>query len=253
VATESDLRDLLRGPEPEGRAAIDLDTVLTRARRRRRPRVVAAQALGSVAVVGALATGVVLGLPATQPGVLTLAEDAAGGAADEAASGPAVEDGQLIRTPSAATLNACAAPVNDVVGSPGLVLELVPLVVSAGEENIPVAVTLRNTGADRVVGSSELEPTLTLSREGIVVWHSNGPRDLAATMIDLDPGEAMTYTATLEPIVCGPEDTVVGFRDDLPAAEPGSYELRAALDVAPASGATAPLLVTGPPVAVDVR
>lgn len=253
MATESDLRDLLREPEPEGRAAIDLDTVLSRARRRRRPRVVAAQALGSVAVIGALATGVVVGLPATQPGVLMVAEDSAGGAGDEAASGPAAEDGQLIRTPSAATLQTCSAPVSDIGGASGLVLTVAPAVAAAGDAGIPIEVTLRNTSETSFTGVTGLEPILTLSRDGIVLWYSNGPRDLAATAVDLAPGEEMVFRATLEPVVCGPEDSAEGFRDDLPAAEPGAYEVRAALDVVPDDDGTGPLLVTGPPSALELR
>ena len=79
MATESDLRDLLRDPDPEGRPTIDLNAVVTRARRRRRPKVIAAQALGSVAAVGALFVGISAIIPPQQAAMM-VAEDSAGGA-----------------------------------------------------------------------------------------------------------------------------------------------------------------------------
>ena len=110
---------------------------------------------------------------------------------------------------------------------------------------------LTNTGAQRVVGSLSPFPALTLSRNGIVLWHSNGPAPSLAQQIDLAPGATATFESTFDPVICGVEDdNRESFRSALPSAAPGSYQLSAALDFSPAStdaaGRDTTVLVTGP-------
>jgi hypothetical protein len=248
VATESDLRDLLRGPEPEGSTTIDLDSVLRRTRARRRPRVVAASTLGAFALAGVLTPVVLFSLPSAQPSTLISAEDA-----DGSPVAPESGDTAFTALPAAATLNACAAPVADIPSGGGLVLEIAPLSAGAGEERIPVAVTLRNDGTDRVVGVTGNAPVVTLAGEGIVLWHSHRASDLVGVTVDLDPGESMSYSAEFDAVTCGPQDDADGFREDLPPVAPGSYALTAALDFYPDDGTGAAVLVTGPPAAVELR
>ena len=125
MATESDLRDLLRGPDPEGRGAIDLDAVLSRTRRRRRPRVIAAQALGSVAIVGVLGTAIFVSGPLADRGVMMSAEDTgagadgAGEAVTESGDAPYADQDALKWMP-----DVCGAPVTDPVSSDGVALEV---------------------------------------------------------------------------------------------------------------------------------
>jgi hypothetical protein len=248
VPSESDLRDLLQGSDPEGRAAIDLDAVLTRARRRRRPKVVAAQALGSVAVVGALFTAVVAVQPPPQAATM-IAEDA-DGAGDEFASAPEA-DSALKWMP-----DSCGAPVTDAPTADGLVLEMEPVVIQPGAGSTPVAVpvTLTNLGPTRVVGVSGGTPHLTLSSGGTVVWHTYSVQSTIGMVVDLDPGESMAYDATLEPAVCETEDDLMMIDPaaPLPPAPPGAYELRSALVVTLDDGSGF-LTAGGGPVAVDIR
>lgn len=245
MATESELRDLLHGSDPGGRAVIDVDAVLHRARRRRRPRLIAATAAGTFALVGVLTPVVVLSLPATQQTSVMVAEDSAGGAAPETASGDAAHSGMS----SAASLNTCRAPlVADLPSPNGLVLEVTPVAATAGSVDIPINVTLRNDGSTRLVGSTGPAPVITLSADGVVLWHSSGIAETPRVPVDLEPGESMSYAVTFDPVVCGLEDEpdLDGFGKDLPDAAPGAYLLSAAIDFVPSDGATGSGLVTGP-------
>lgn len=249
MATESDLRDLLQGPEPEGGVPIDVDAVVSRARRRRRPKVIAAQALGSVALVGGLFTAVAVGVPAANTGVLMSAEDAGG---QEMASAPSDSDSYFAPT-SAWTLQSCGAPVADTEPAEnGLTLDVEPLSASAGSDEIPVMVTMHNDSERRVVGTTVPTPVLTLSADGVVIWHTTVTA-LSIVVVDLEPGETMTYPASITPVVCGSEDQLTNPASDLPAAGPGSYELRAAIDFIPDDEAAGPAIVTGPAAPVVLR
>lgn len=250
MATESELRDLLHGSDPEGRAVIDVDAVLHGARRRRRPRLIAATAAGTFALVGVLTPVVVLSLPTTQQTSVMVAEDSSGGAAPETASGDAAQSGMS----AAGTLNTCQAPlVADLPSPDGLVLEVTPVDVAAGSDDIPIDVTLRNDSSARVVGSTGPAPVITLSADGVVLWHSSGIAETPRVPVDLEPGESMSYTATFEPVICGREDEsdLDGFGEDLPDAAPGAYLLSAAIDFVPNDGATG--LVTGPVAPAELR
>lgn len=246
MATESDLRDLLRGPDPEGRGEIDLDAVLSRTRRRRRPRVIAAQALGSVALVGVLGTAVVVAIPRADTGVQMTAEDAVAGS-DEAATAPFADEDALRWMP-----DACGAPVTEQVSTPGLTLEMSIVTTYEPQERIPVTVTLRNDGPDRLVGTSGRSPSVSFARDGLVVWHSYATQDASARVVDLAPGESMTFEAFFDRVICGTEDDLImdDPQRDLPVAPPGQYELRAVLVVATDAGAT--LLAASPPLSLEI-
>lgn len=231
MATESDLRDLLRGPDPEGRGEIDLDAVLSRTRRRRRPRVIAAQALGSVALVGVLGTAVFIGGPLADRSVMMTADDAGAGADEaitESGEAPYVDQDAFKWMP-----DACGAPVTDVVSSEGVTLEMSIETTFGPEERIPVQVTLRNDGPDRLVGTSSPWPHVSLARDGIVVWHSYQTQEAIGLVVDLAPGESMTLETSFDRVICGSEDDLImdGPQNDMPAAPPGQYELRAVLVV----------------------
>jgi len=97
-----------------------------------------------------------------------------------------------------------------------------------------------------VTGSLSPFPALTFSRDGIVLWHSNGAVPSLAQEIDLAPGASTSFTSSFEPVICGAaDDAGTGFRTELPAAGPGHYRLSAALDFTPSSGSAA-VLVSGP-------
>jgi hypothetical protein len=225
VATESDLRDLLRDPEPEGRPAIDLDAVLTRARRRRRPKVVAAQALGSVAAVGALFAGIAAFAPPLQTATM-VAEDSAGGTA-EYESGPAASDYAL-----RISAEACGQPFVDT-GIPGagtLVIE--PLSTEEGTD-LAVQVTLRNDGSTPLTGIVSL-PRLVLTLDGVVVGYAP-PVEAVGMPIALEPGMSTTFDTVVQPYACDPDDPEAPI-EELAVLAPGDYEMRPVMSLAPDVG-----------------
>ena len=250
MATESDLRDLLRGPDPEGRGDIDLDAVLRRTRRRRRPRVIAAQALGSVAIVGVVGTAIFVGGPWADRGVMMTAEDAGAGAesADEESATAPFADGDALRW----SPDLCGAPVTDPVGSEGVTLEMSIVTIFEPGDRIPVTVTLRNDGPDPIVGTSASSPYVSFVRDGVVVWHSFATQDASARIVDLEPGESMTYEAFFDRVVCGTEDDLVmeDPEDPLPRAPSGDYELRAVIVVTTDAGPS--ILATSAPLPLEI-
>jgi len=263
MPTESELRKQFHDGEPGG--SIDLQTVLRRSRARRRPRVVAAAVASSLAVIG-IVVPVSISVAGTHS--TTSALDAGSASAPHSAAGPvrlggestnggdasgsASGSGGSIKRAPADKINLCTgtlatpAPADD-----GLLLTVAPVDAAASARDIPVTVTLTNTGSQRVTGSLSPFPALTLSRNGIVLWHSNGAVPSLAQEIDLAPGASTTFDATFQPLVCGvADDEQESFRADLPAAGPGSYQLSAALDFTPAApdanGQIAAVLVSGP-------
>ena len=263
MPTESELRRQFHDDEPKG--SIDLDAVLRRSRARRRPRVVAVAIVSSLAVVG-IVVPVSISVASGQTGTFSAGSAAtapdlsAGQDPDSATDGNAAggSGGDIKRAP-AEKLNLCTgslaapAPAED-----GLVLTVQPVDAAADARDIPVTVTLTNTGTQQVTGSLSPFPTLTLSRGGIVLWHSNGAVPLLAQEIDLAPGASTSFATTFEPLVCGvADDERPSFRTDLPQAGPGSYQLSAALDFSPetpsADGQVAAVLVTGPTAPVTLH
>jgi len=252
MPTESELRRQFHDDEPHG--SIDLDAVLRRSRARRRPRVVAAVVASSLAVVGIV---VPVSISVASQQTATLSAGSAASASDSAA-GPVRPPGEGtlgsggIKRAPAEKINLCggtlahSAPADD-----GLVLTVQPVDAAAGARDIPVSVTLTNTGARRVTGSLSPFPTLTFSRDGVVLWHSNGAVPALAQEIDLAPGASTVFQTTFEPVLCGvQDDEQASFRPNLPDAAPGDYQLSAALDFTPeatdAAGSDAAVLVTGP-------
>ncbi len=228
MPTEDDLRKLLSGAEAPN--TLDAERIIAKSRMRRLPAQLAAGTIGVLALAG---VGVVV-VQTSQLGVpsaVTSAEDSAmveGGASDSELS-------EIKRAP-ADLLNLCGAPVSDIVPSTsGLELAVAfPSTVAAGTTRVDGTVRLTNLSTERVTGTTAAVPALTLSRDGVTVWHTNGAMILSATIVDLAPGESLEYTASFEPVQCAPEDDGPdGFRANLPALAPGTYELSAAIDFAP--------------------
>lgn len=259
MPSDSELRDRFRsGTLPHGE--IDVDAVIRRARARRRPRVMLAGA-GSVLAIAAIAVPAVLvnSIPGAGGGGAALTtvdgaaadepapESAAGGAADSQAY-------DAVQRKAAGTLNACGEPAAEAVpAESGLVVTVAPVDAAATDRGIPVIVTLTNAGEERVTGTTGARPTVTFAGDGVVLWHTNGPEDLVARVVDLAPGQSMSYRTTFEPVVCGPaDDAAEGFRPDLPGVGPGRYTLSAAIDVAGEDGSTTEL-VTGPTTSITLR
>lgn len=241
MPSESDLRDLLQGADPEGRAAIDLDAVLTRARRRRRPRVIAAQALGSLALVAVLGTAIGVSIPRTDQNAALSAQDAAGGA--ESQSAPFVDQDTAIENGMLKAQECGEAPVvppllgwNVVIASSDL----------AGAGQLGVRVTLTNDAPVPESGVAMIT-ALTIVRDGVVVGHAF-PMDAGVPIGpgagDPIPWEPVTWDAVADIESCDPAGG---------ALPPADYEVLVHIQYV-ADGATdGPEPITPPPATIEVR
>lgn len=246
MATESELRDLLQGPDPEGRGAIDIDAVLTRARRRRRPRVIVAQALGSVAAVGVLVTGVAVTLPQTAPvSLLTAegsAEDAAGGSEEYASTPQSPDADASLRLPA----ESCGAAYVEPPATAGWSLELAPLETSATDA-LAVPVTLRNLG-DTPLSGLVSPPRIVLTQGGVVVGYAPAV-DSIATRVELEPGGTAVFDALVVPVACDPADPGTPL-EELPVLPPGDYEMRPVLVLTDEAGELSTVAGTATPLVI---
>lgn len=241
---EQDLRDLFAdAPAPGG---IDARAVVRRSRARRLPRQLAAGAVGALAVIGIGVLVVPAFQPQEQAAMLSERDDAA-----EAPMETYAEDA-LKRAP-AEKLNLCGATVAEPVTSMyGLQLDVVfPESAPATGEPVVGAVLLTNAGADRVIGTTAPVPAITLSQNGIVLWHTSGALDSSAVAVDLQPGASLEYPASFEPVRCSAaDDALPQFPAGLPPLGPGAFEVSAAMDFAPDPSMPSPTteldLVTAP-------
>lgn len=257
MPTEDDLRDLFASARPTGE--VDARRVIARAKARRLPRQIAAGALSGLAVAAVLVVGIQAALPSQQPSIATLQQPAAGPAAESAASG-AASDSAVKRAP-ADKLNLCGGSLADVAPSgTGLQLDVAfPATAPVDSAVVEGTVHLTNTGAERVTGTTASSPAITLSQEGIVLWHSNGPVTLSAFVVDLAPGESADYRASFVPVRCDvSDDESESFRADLPPLPAGIYDLSAAIDFIPDVPTTdrpdtSVALVTGPVSTIELR
>jgi hypothetical protein len=256
MPTEAELRDLLHddGSEP---GALDTADIIRRAKVRRRPKQLAAGIVGGVAAAGALAFVVPVALGLGGAGLSA----AGGSAADQSGAG---DDASTLKEydapesatslPSAAALNLCGGTLSTLPPDPdGLELTVTPAGSAASGGWIEATVSLTNTGDEPFTGTVVGGAVVTLSGDGTVLWHSNGPTADIEAVVDLDPGESVSYPAGFEAVVCSPEDDAssTGFRSGLPAVVTGPYELSAAIDVVP-DGAPG-RVVGGPPTPVALH
>ncbi len=243
MPTEADLRDLLHGDGAEP-GALDTTRIIRKARARRRPRQLVAGIGGGVAAAGALAfvLPAALGLGG---GGLSMA---GGSAADDAATGDDAsilkEDGAAGTSASLAAsaelLNTCGAPVAEPAPDTwGMGLVVAPVDAVAGGETIETDVTLTNTGETTITTNSPMY--LTFAGDGTVLWHGEGSVDVVR--FELDPGASARIPVTFEPVSCTAPGEAV--------AEPGSYEVSAAVDVITADGTAR--VATGPATTITLR
>lgn len=248
MPTEAELRTWLReGDLGSPAREADAGSVIRRSRRRRLPRQLAAGGTLTLAIAGIGVAGFT-GLRGAPMG--TTMTDATTESAPESLSGPDAGDatgGEAIQAAPASKLNPCGGTIADVAPSAGLVLEtrFAPSAPADGQ-SVDGTVTLTNTGTERITGTSAATPAITLSQDGEVLWHSNGPMIMMVVEVDLAPGESLDYPASFTAVQCGEQDELTeSFRDDLPALDKGSYEISAAIDFLAADGSPLPT-VTGP-------
>lgn len=234
-------------PEPLGQ--IDTASVIRRSKARRLPMQIATGGAVALAAGGLFFGGAQL-FGANRP----VAESAAVSDSDsgaETAPDPAAGGGAIKRAPAEKT-NFCTGTLAEVApAASGLELTVDFADAAAGSDRVAGTVTLTNTGAAPVSGYTGSTPAITVSADGIVKWHSNGPTDGNQVVVDLAPGESLEYAASFEPVECGIEDdSAAEFRDGLPALPAGDYEVSALIDFmgdAPAE------LVSGPAETITLK
>jgi hypothetical protein len=243
----TDLRELFRG-DTGGLPAIDTQSVIRRSKARRLPAQVGIGGAFTLAI-GGLAVAGLQGFPTAQSAsdstVSTLEQAPAG--PREGVQGMMEGDGPStgIKRAPADRINLCGGPLAEVAPSAtGLVLTADFPDAPVGTAPVFGTVTLTNTGTEQIAGYSSPTPAITLSQNGIVLWHSNGPTILSIQDVLLAPGESLQYQASFTPVVCSVEDdSAEAFRTDLPAVAAGEYQVSAAADVSVDGIAE---LVTGP-------
>ena len=257
MSTESDLKKMFRETGPS-LGPIDLSLVLRRTSRRRVAQRVAVGSATTLAVAGIGVAGFT-GIRGLTPS--TTAGSASSANAPETRGGSALgstpTDSGLTRAP-AAKINLCGGTLADVApNAAGLVLSTSFATADATADRITGTVTLTNSGSERITGTSAASPAITLSKDGVVLWHSNGPMIAMAAVIDLAPGASLTYQASFQPVTCAVEDdSANSFRSDLPHVAAGQYQVSAALDVSHQNADGSVLgtdLVTGPASKVTLR
>jgi len=263
MPTESEFRTLLKNEaaDASGSGRLDAAAVIRRSKRRRLPQQLAVGGLSTLAVAGIGVAGFTA-LRMLPQGALTMS---AGSSADsgavpehvnpERAAPGAAQDTK--RAP-ADRINLCGGPLAEVAPNPdGLVLSTAfPESSATGTGPIEGTVTLANTGTQTIKGTTAASPAITVSQGGVVLWHSNGPMIMLAVVVDLAPGQSMSYRASFTPVRCGAADDLAsGFPHDLPALPAGSYQVSAAIDLSRegVNGSAASELVTGPVQTVTLR
>lgn len=248
MAPEPNLRHLFDAPQQA--RAIDVASVVRRSRARRVPKLLGVTGVSVLAVAGLFLGGVQVignGLPAASD---TAGTEDSGQAPMMSEAGDTAYDGS--KRFAADTLNRCEAPLAEVPPSQtGLVLSVHFADATVGSAPVDGTVTMTNTGVETLTGYTAVTPVITLARDGLVLWHSNGPTTQEAREISLAPGASIEYAATFTPVICSAEDdSRESFRTDLPPAPAGEYEVSAAIEF---MGDFDAELVTGPASTVTLR
>ena len=257
MSTESDLKKMFSDAGPS-LGHVDLCGVLRRSSRRRVAQQVAVGSATTLAVAGigvAGLTGIHGLMPSTTAGSASSAN--APEPRGDSTLGSTATDRGLTRAP-ADKINLCGGALADVArNAGGLILRTNFAAADASADRITGTVTLTNSGSERISGTSAATPAITLSKDGVVLWHSNGPMIAMAAVVDLAPGASLSYQASFRPVACAVDDDGAGsFRSDLPHVAAGQYQVSAALDLSRQNADGSVLrtdLVTGPVSEVTLR
>jgi hypothetical protein len=253
MSNEPNLHSLFRDALPPNQLPIDVANVIRRSRARRLPRQIGAGGIFTLAI-GAVGFGGIQGILGLQGS--TASSDSAGGpAANPLVEGPGTPgsvSGGGIRPAPAERINLCGEALTAVAPSEsGLVLTTSFPDAAVGSSSVEGTVTMSNSGVNTLTGYTASAPAVTLSQNGVVLWHSNGPAIMLAREVTLAPGESIAYTASFTPVVCSVEDDEgESFRENLPPAPAGQYQVSAAIDFNADGRAD---LVTGPPSTVTLQ
>jgi len=227
--------------------------VTRRSARRHHGQQIAVGSLSTLAVVGIGAAGItgIRGISTASTSSAGSSSQSDSSTSEQGYAAPA-QPPTAGKRASAERINRCGAPLAQVApDASGLVFSVdFPATASATAARITGQVTMTNTGTERLTGSTAASPAITLSQDGTVLWHSNGPTVMMVTMIDLAPGASTTYAASFTPVRCTEEDEQAeSFRADLPSVGPGRYGVSAAIDFSRTDAAgtfVSTDLITGP-------
>jgi len=245
MATDPNIRDLFRADSVPAGRPIDTGAVIRRSKRRRLPAQVGVGGVFTLAIGGLGLVGVQGLAPALTASSQSAESAADSGAPDSGAGLLAPAQNESLKRAPAERINLCGGPLAEVAPSAtGLVLTPSFPAAAAGAASVEGTVTLTNTGSESVAGYTSATPAITLSQNGVVLWHSNGPTIQMVSDVVLAPGESIQYPASFTPVVCSVDDDLAeSFGADLPAAPAGDYQVSAAADVVIDGTAE---LVTGP-------
>ena len=258
--TESELRDKLRGAVPAATSRIDPAVIIRRAKVRRAPRQVAFGSVAALAVAGFTFLGVSVAPSlfsmstgasdsASIVGAESFKDDPAGSQVGGGASNGAHEPDIDARLSARCGIS----PLTVAPNSLGLELTTsFPESVPADGSSVSGLVTVTNTGNSRVRGTTSVEPIVSLSRNGVTVWHTSGSAADLARHVDLEPGQSAIYSASFRTIQCNPDDenpATVG--DNLPALVPGPAEVTATITYFSDTGDS--FLISGPAESIILR
>lgn len=243
MPSEPGLRQLFDAPMPA--STIDVAAVVRRSRARRLPKVLGVTGVSLLAIGGLVVGGLQLGSGVSP------ASDAGGMALEGADASQLYSSADEMMKAPADKLNLCAGTVAEMADQgTGIVLSLDFPDAAAGSGSVEGVVTMTNTSGRQWTGYTGAAPAITLSQDGVVLWHTNGPTIQLARDIDLAPGASIEYVASFEPVRCGVEDDAAeSFRTSLPAVPAGEYQLSAAIDLVGENGT---VLVSGPPQTVTL-
>lgn len=188
MPTEDELRTLLRreqGAEPR----LDADVVIRRARARRRPKRIAAGALGGLAAV-ALVVPVAVGLGSQGSGSLS-ASDEAGSLAAGADS--AEQDNRVLQQDLHAS---CQPPLHEGDPAPAGVTLTLTQEASGGA----IVLTLVNGSADPLTGTLPSSPAVLLARDGVIIGTARTELELSA--LDLVAGQQTSVSLPFQAVDC---------------------------------------------------
>lgn len=238
----------------DGGPQLNVDAILRRARRRRLPKQLAAGGVLTLAV-GGIAVGSVQAFTPQQNASMSTAADSAADAPSELyADGPAGSSAttDLIKRAPADRINLCTGTLAEVAPSQtGLVATTHFDTAKAGASVVRGTVTVTNTGTTMITGTSGSWVSITLSKDGIVLWHTNGAHDMMAREISLAPGGSVEYDASFEPVSCSVDDDLEeGFPAGLPPLEAGEYQVSAAIDIVVDENAE---LISGPTANITLK
>ena len=239
---DSELRAWMHGegsdlPASSRHTRLDAAAIIRRTKRRRLPRQIGAGGVMTLAVAG-ISVASITGLKALGPNVFGTSTSAERSAGDNSAEVPpelsAPQDTPAVRdgvSPDRANLcgsTLAAVPQNRF----GLTLtQHFPAEAPATGAPVTGSVTLTNTSARTISGTSTSRPSVTISQDTRVVWHSNGVQP-AGTAVTLAPGQSLQYPATFTPVACTAADDRAGaFPPGLPALAPGQYHVSVLLAI----------------------